>query len=279
MEVRKVTFEGRIVMEIRIHDGSGDNAWANGWTRSFGAALPARLETASIHLHVSGRSQASLQIRHRDLATLCTMNVHRTDEPERKAADYAEWFLSEEQTALFREAQSLRDEPVTVERAAALAVASRIDGAAFRDAMLSVLASSTAKCKKGRANIKTGLNAVTPHPGIAIRAREGQPPLVRVRDKAFRLSDLNYTPQVDMHLPQVMVDAIAGRPFDGLVEHAAMRGEGFIVERVSSVAGNGRNPSRTTFHLRSDRIDLDEAAALIDERRRDMTPAAQGQGK
>lgn len=265
-------------MDIRIHDGSGDNVWSRGWAERFAAALPAQLETVAIHLHVSGKSQASLHILHKDLNTLCLVSTDRTVDAERKAADYAEWFSMPEQATLFREAQTLRDEPMTVERAGALAVASRIDGDTYRDAMLSVLASSTAKYKKGRANIHVGLNSVNPYPGVAVRGREGQPPLVRVRDKAFRITDLSYTPQVNMHLPQQMVGAMEGQPLDRFVEHPAMAGAGFIVDHVTSVHGDGRNPSRTTFHLRSDRIDLDEAVALIDERRSAMTQTVEEQG-
>ena len=266
-------------MEIRIHDGSGGNEWALGWTKRFAAALPTQLETAAIQLHVSGKSQASLHILHHDLKTLCTLSTDRTVEPEHKAADYAEWFTSEEQTALFREAQERRDEPMTVERVGALAVASRIDGAAYRDALLCVIATSTARYKKGRAHIAIGLNCVSPVHGVAVRARKDQPPLVRVRDKAFRITDLSYTPQIEMHLPQVILDAMMGQPLDRFVDHPVVTGAGFMVDHVTTVRSNGRNPSRTTFHLRSARIGVDEAVALIDQRRQTMTSAINMQGE
>lgn len=255
-------------MEIVVRDGSGDNHWSRGWADRFADAIPAETKPVQVEMNVSGRSQISLKVRHQDMATICMLNSDRSSDPEHRARQYGQWFLGKPQQELFESVRRHEAGPIMVERAAVLAAAMKVNGAEFADAVRTAVSSSVARFKGGRPDIRIGMDSHTAAPGLMVRNKAGEHPTVRLRARAFRLTHLTFTPQVEMTLPGSVIDAMTGKPLDMFVDHPLVRDCGLIVSHVTCAGGmKGGAGSRTSIHLNSDLIDLEEAACLIDARR------------
>ena len=255
-------------MQVIVNDGSGDNHWSRGWAQAFADAIEGPTGARSVEINVSGRSQISMRMRHRGISALCTMNADRASDPVDRAGRYAAWFSSDAQQALFAEAEEHEARPVMVERAAVLAAAgARASGDDLIRGVREVLHTRVAHCKGARPSMKVGMDSTSIVPGLTARSRKDEHPVLRLRAKDFRLTNLSFTPQVDMHLPWQVMEAMSGQPLERFVDHPLVAGCGLFVTDVTTAGGGatGSRP-RTSLHLASDPIALEEAARLVDAR-------------
>lgn len=248
--------------------------WAAQWALDLAAQMPDGMRITSIRLYVSGRDHITLDLSLDGRSTTVRLDGHRQTGPIRRAEVLAEWLLSDEQQRLFDEADEYLKTSITVERASAVAAATRIDGATFRAAVRRFQAETKAQLKKGKPNITTGHSSLEIESGLTLKRRNDGSVGLTLREDDHQMTNLTFTPKLQLILPDSVLNATVGRRIEDIVDKPFLRGSGLIVSRAWSHGGQkwqcgGTAPSRTCFELASDPIPLETAVELIDGRRAD----------
>lgn len=243
-------------------------AWAPEKARRLLSALPRDLDIVNARISMAHAHATVISITHEGNPTLCTIELSkglRDDEIDRKAQDYVEWYRSDGQQERFAEAHALPGTPVEVERMAAVIAATRVDGAAFTAGMRRLVASSLAKAGR-KPNIAIGVPQVELTPGLILRQRSATTHFARIRTGRYRVTHLTFTPAVPTRLPMIMLEGVIGQPLERITDIDVFRGCGLVVAKAWNT--HDAVTARTSFEVESDVLPLDEAAALIDDRRR-----------
>ena len=246
--------------------------WAETWLEGMFNHLSGQVEVEDLHVTYSGGKQLRLQLLLKGRSTLIEFDADATTVFEYRAEQLLAWLTLEKQIEMFDEADKGWNGHIPVERSAALAAAERISGEAFRDGMRSYITGTRAKVTKGYANITRRHKVLELDPGLIIKTRgdDGQPS-VRLRNKSFILTHLTFTPKVEMELPRAILEALPGRPIEDVIDADVLKGGGLVISKVWTNPGNtrpdGSKGVSTSFEVLSDKIDIDEAVAIINQRR------------
>jgi len=254
--------------EIIIPPQAAGSAWVAEWTSAFAAALPAEFRIASVTGNLLHRNQLRLDVRHEDHDTLCQMNSDRSSSPAFRADCYKSWYEMPDQQALFAEAATRSAEEIMIERTGAMLAATRMEGRDFEAAVRNFVSGSTAIVKKNYPQITIGRGAQMILSGLTLQPRFDRTPAVRLRCKDFRFTDVTFTPRVAMKLPLSMLQGVAGRLLEDVIDVPALAASGLVIAKAWD--SSDQHSTRTCFEVESDRIPLSEAAAAIDLRRATM---------
>lgn len=243
--------------------------WAREWCGEFLERLRGSVDVTGMTVHNSGNKQIRIDMTTRGRSTVCLLNVAQLTDARDRADVTAQWYDDPRQQAHFDQADAGLGRNTEVERAAALAVATRVSGAVFENAVLRYQGETKAQVKSGKPNIQGMHRVMEIDTALGLRRREDGTPAVRLRARDFIMTDVTFTPRITAELPLSVLLAMRGRKLDTMVDTPAIAGGGLIIRDARSngnTVGQTREPT-ISFEVVSDRMTLDDAVELIDERR------------
>lgn len=258
-------------MEIEVDDkirATPANHWAEDRGRALIEALPETLRPVTARISLVNACTTLVTMMHEDNPTECSIVIDRGVLPREigdLAASYRTWYMLEGQQAKFEEVRGLSIGDATIERAAAVIAATRVDGETFRRGMIRLTTHSSARRKRNNPNLTIGCGQVELVPGLLLRKRNDGDHLTRIRTSRYRFTHLTFTPALAVRLPTSLLHGVVGRPLEAVTDHPAFRGSELVIAKAWD--SSDRYATRTCFEVESDRMTLDDAVALIDERR------------
>lgn len=259
--------------EINFAKPGDSRDWSSEWVHGLVAHLPEEIVIETVQVRHSGRHQISLEMTVRGRTTVISLDGDNVTGYQDRAKAMTRWFLNPAQQAAFDEADALWHQSFTVERAAALGAAERIDGAAFDTALRRFNAETWAQVRKDSVNTHRTHASLEVGSGLTIKRRkvDGKAGL-RLRTRDYILTHLTFTPAVEISLPTLMLTALQGKAIEAVIDTPILRGGGLVISKAWT---NGGSPSitgdvvapRTSFEVESSPMAIEDAVRLIDERR------------